>query len=323
MFKTLRFVLMMGLGAAGTWYGMRTFPDVANQVPLPDLVSSQTPPEETVRAPEEAIRVASFNIEVFGQQKMQNSAVMDILAKVVRRFDIVAVQEIRSHNQDVIPSLLELVNVEGLKYDAVVGPRVGRTISQEQFAYVFNTETIEIDPATVYTIVDPGDRLHREPLVAAFRARGVPPEEAFTFVLINVHTDPDEVASELNALDDVYLKVREFGRGEDDIIMLGDFNADHESMGELGAIPYLRPVIMEPTNAARTKIYDNVLLHERAAVEFTGNRGVLDLEKEFGLTPEQVASVSDHLPVWAEFSVYEGGRAAHFARLPKEGALPR
>jgi deoxyribonuclease-1-like protein len=45
----------------------------------------------------------------------------------------------------------------------------------------------------------------------------------------------------------------------------------------------------------------------RPAGEHTGQWGVFDLLSEFGLTMEQALKVSDHLPVWAEFSAYEAG----------------
>lgn len=35
--------------------------------------------------------------------------------------------------------------------------------------------------------------------------------------------------------------------------------------------------------------------------------------REFNLSLDQALQVSDHLPVWAEFSVYEGGRAGSVA----------
>ena len=38
--------------------------------------------------------------------------------------------------------------------------------------------------------------LHREPLVGWFRVRGPDASQAFTFTLVNIHTDPDEVATE-------------------------------------------------------------------------------------------------------------------------------
>ena len=63
------------------------------------------------------------------------------------------------------------------------------------------------------------------------------PTEAFTFTLINVHTDPDIVATEMSVMDDVYRVVRDDGRDEDDVIILGDFNADDAHLGELGQVP--------------------------------------------------------------------------------------
>ena len=33
--------------------------------------------------------------------------------------------------------------------------------------------------------------------------------------------------------------------------------------------------------------------------------------REFELTMPEALEVSEHLPVWAEFSVYEGGQAGH------------
>jgi hypothetical protein len=35
--------------------------------------------------------------------------------------------------------------------------------------------------------------------------------------------------------------------------------------------------------------------------------------KEFNLSLEEALQVSDHFPVWAEFSVYEGGQPGRLA----------
>ena len=154
------------------------------------------------------VRIASFNIQVFGESKLAKPQVMQILAQVVRRFDVVAIQEVRATTQDVMPRFLQLINAEGGSYDFVIGPRLGRTSSKEQYAFIYNRASIELVPGSVYTVDDPDDRLHREPLVAGFTVRGPPPAQAFTFTLIDIHTDPDEVASEMNALDDVFRRAR-------------------------------------------------------------------------------------------------------------------
>lgn len=265
------------------------------------------------------IRVATFNIQVFGESKMAKPHVTRLLADVVRRFDVVAIQEVRAVSQEILPRFVAEVNSVGRQYEYVLGPRLGRTSSKEQYAYIFDTASVELDRESVYTVQDPDDLLHREPLVAAFRARGAPETEAFTFTLVNVHTDPDEVQEELNVLDDVYRAVRADGRGEDDILMLGDFNADDRHMGELGQVSGITGAIRGvPTNTRGTQMYDNILFTEPATNEFSGGAGVVDLIEMFHLTEQQALEVSDHFPVWGEFSVYEGGRGGRLATRPDE-----
>ncbi len=264
-----------------------------------------------------AIRVASFNIQVFGAKKVGKPEVMEILARAVRQFDVVAIQEIRAQQQDIIPRLLEVVNAGGRRYDYVIGPRLGRTTSKEQYAFVFDGETIEVDRNQLYTINDPNDFLHRPPLVAWFRVRGPPPDKAFTFTLVNVHTDPDEVTDEMNVMDEVMYSVRNDGRGEDDVILLGDFNTDDKHLGELNSISGITAAIVDtPTNTRRKSQYDNLIFQQPATSEYLGRSGVFDFMRQYNLTLDQALAVSDHLPVWAEFSIYEGGRESAIASAP-------
>ena len=257
------------------------------------------------------IRIASFNIQVFGETKLADPKTADILARIVRKFDVAAIQEIRAKDPNLVARFVQLVNAGGVQYSYAVGPRLGDTDSKEQYAFVYDLARVEIDPTSVYTVGDPGNAMHREPLVAGFRARGAPPQEAFTFTLVNVHTDPDHAAEECDVLAGVFRGVREDGRGEDDVILLGDFNADETRMHRLRALPNLTFVIGPgiPTNTRGTQTYDNVLFDRRATVEFVpGSYGVLDVMREFNLTLDEALKVSDHLPVFAELSVYEGGR---------------
>ena len=56
----------------------RTTPDGPQNKPTPD-----------------SIKIASFNIQIFGQSKASDQEVMNILVQIIRNFDIVAIQEIR------------------------------------------------------------------------------------------------------------------------------------------------------------------------------------------------------------------------------------
>ncbi len=254
------------------------------------------------------LRIASYNIQDFGKKKSSKTYVMHSLADIVRKFDVVAVQEISSKDEYLIPNFIKLINQSGSRFDYVIGRRIGNTTQKEQYAYIFNSATVEIDHQSVYTIGDPDNMLHREPLVATFRARQANPDEAFTFTLINTHTDPSSkvLQHELDALAEVYRVVRRSSRGEDDIILLGDFNADDRHMRRLGELPGIYPLISGVwTNTRQNKQYDNILIHQASTTEYAGRSGVLDVMRLYNLTQKQALEVSDHFPVWAEFSIYE------------------
>jgi deoxyribonuclease-1-like protein len=254
------------------------------------------------------IRIASFNLQAFGPAKAERQDTLELIARMIRSFDVVALQEVRSERPDVLQRLLARINATGRQYGLIAGPRVGRTVSKEQFVFVFDQTTIEADHSAAYTVEDPDDLLHRPPFVGSFRARGVPAEQAFTFTLVNLHLDPDEVAEEVKVLDNVFFAVRDDGRGEDDVILLGDFNTDDRSLQDLGRISGILPAIAgRPTNTRQTAQYDNLVFQLPATSEYAGQSGIFDFMREFNLTMDQALQVSDHLPVWAEFSVLEGG----------------
>jgi deoxyribonuclease-1-like protein len=317
LFSLASTALALALG----WYVLQSasggkFPSIPFLVPgTPAGRTLTDPPVRNV----DSIRVASFNIQVFGEQKINNPNVMPIIVEILRSFDVIAIQEIRAQ-QDILPRLIEMLNADGrYHYDYVIGPRLGRSNSKEQYAFVFDRATIEVDRAQLSTLDDPDDLLHREPLVGWFRARAGEP--AFTFSLVNIHTDPDEVDRELDVLDDVFYAVRDDSRHEDDVIMLGDFNANDTHLNQLGQIPGLVRVVMNaPTNTRGTAQYDNILFHQTATTEFTARGGVFDFLRHYNLSLEQALAVSDHLPVWAEFSVYEGGQGPRLVTRPDSSA---
>lgn len=326
--KRLSWLVMALIGIAVGFVGLGSLKNGAAQKQVQDwlgkLASSAQAGSPTALPKtrgNETIRVASFNIQVFGESKVHDGPVLEALVAILQNFDLIAIQEVRSANQDVLPQLIERLNAGGkFQYDYALGPRLGRTSSKEQYAFVFDMATIEIDRSQLYTVQDPGDRLHREPLVGWFRARGPSPQQAFTFSLADVHTDPDEVEYELAALADSFYAIQRDGRGEDDVIMLGDFNAPADGLRQLGEIPGLVRAITgpTPTNTLHTAQYDNILFLGAATSEFTGRGGVYDFMRDFNLTQEQAERVSDHLPIWAEFSVYEGGRPGPIAARPVE-----
>ena len=262
----------------------------------------QQPPAGPVPKPVNAILVASFNIQVFGESKLSKPPVVEVLARVVRNFDIVAIQEVRAKSDEILPAFVRAVNADGSRYQHVIGPREGRTSSKEQYAFVYDSNRIEVDPSSLGVVPDPQGRMHRPPMHARFRTRINPATMAFTFWLVNIHTDPDEVPQELDALTGVFPAMQAARPDEDDVILLGDLNAGPPEFGAFRRIPGIGwAVAGMTTNTRRTKTYDNLVFAQPMTGEYLGHAGVLDLQNSYRLSPEQALEVSDHCPVWGAF----------------------
>jgi deoxyribonuclease-1-like protein len=276
--------------------------------------SAAAAPTESPAAPlRPTIRVASFQLGRFDDAKLANHRVNDVLMHLLPRFDLIALQGVRGKNQGVLIRLVEQLSAaSGRTYDFATCPTQQRDGLEHYGAFVFDRGRIEVDRTTVHFVEDRLGRVRFKPLVGAFRVRGPQPNEAFTFTLINVETDPDRTATELDVLAEAYRAVRDDGRGEDDIILLGDLESDDQHLGQLGKLLGVTALLSGvPTTARGANLLDNILLDRRATCEFTGRVEAVDMMREFGLTLPEAQEVSEHLPVWAEFSVYEGGQAGH------------
>jgi deoxyribonuclease-1-like protein len=257
---------------------------------------------QPVAKPWDALLISSFNIQVFGESKLAKPQVVEILARVVRKFDIVAIQEVRAKSDDIIPRFIKAVNADGSRYHYLIGPREGRTTSKEQYVFVYDTTRVEVDPSSAGVFPDPSDRLHRPPMCARFRTRITPAQLAFSFWLVNTHTDPDEVPQELAALADVFQAMQQAHPDEDDVILIGDLNAGPPQFTSFQRIPGIGwAVAGTTTNTRRSKTYDNLVFARPATSEYLGAWGVLDLQNTFGIPLENALEVSDHNPVWAAF----------------------
>jgi deoxyribonuclease-1-like protein len=264
------------------------------------------------------IRMATFHVGRLDDAKLANRRVSDVLLRLLPRFDLVALQGVRGRNRGVLVRLVEQLNAvagpAGRNYDFATCPTQERDAVEHYSAFLFDRNRIEVDRSTVHFVEDRLGRFRTKPLVGSFRVRGPDPAEAFTFTLISVETDPEHAAAELDLLAAAYRAVRESFRDEDDIILLGDLQTDDQHLGPLGKLLGVTPLLSGmPTTVRGTQLVDNILLDRRATAEFTGRVEVVDVQREFELTMPGATEISDHLPVWAEFSAYEGGQAGHVA----------
>lgn len=279
--------------------------------------SPQEPSRKTKPLDREAISIATFNLGPLDARRLADSRVVGHLVRVIGSFDVVAVQNIQDRNRSVVVGLVDQINAAGRDYDFAVAKDPQGEQPGQYSAFLFDRASVQIDRSTVYKVEDPRGRFRREPLTASFRAIGPAESEAFTFTLINVHSDPDQVRNEWALLDDVFRAVRDSRHGEDDVILLGDLGGDESRLGPLEQLPNLVWCVSGvPTTLRESRPVDNILFDRKATVEFTARGGVMDLMGELKLSKPEVLKIVGHFPVWAEFSVYERGQAGHVPGHP-------
>jgi len=253
----------------------------------------------------ETIKIASFNIQVFGKTKASKPEVMDILADIISQFDLVAIQEIRDKSGTAIVKLEQAVDNLGEDYTVIIGPRLGRTSCKEQYAFTYRTDKFNILGS--YTYDDHlHDVFHREPFVAHFQAKS----GTFDFLVLSIHTDPDMATEEINALPMVISDaIQHFS--EHVVIALGDYYSDCSYFDEdtiTTVFPASGYMSLIPNSADTTVkgtvcTYDRIIITTQAEEDYDGNCGVYRFDTVHGLSQDKADDVSDHYPVWAEFYV--------------------
>ncbi len=308
---------------AGTWFS----PDQQGRWVALDPQAAYGHPSARLPFDSRSLVIGTFNIQTFGRAKLGNSSVQEIIVEMIRRFDLIAIQELRSTEQSIIPMLVESLNAKGMEFGFWVGERQGETISKEQYVYIYDTKKLRLisEPFITRTRTP----MHRPPLAAWFQVITLPPNQASTFCLLNVHTDPDQVKPS-NRSQNELLAIREavgYARAslplEDDFIVLGDFNAPTEFMAS--EYPWFERgnyVVRENwvTNVRENRNYDNIVFDQQATTEWDGRGGVFNFRREFNLSLEDALSVSDHFPVWATFSIFENAYGGEVAALPASGS---
>jgi hypothetical protein len=248
----------------------------------------------------ETIKLFSFNMQIFGVAKAANDEAMAILADMVSRSSVTAVQELRSVDLGPVTGFMRLLPPN---YAFLLGPREGRSRSKEQFWIIYDSSQMRILDERTWP--DPEDIFERNPLGVWFQTSGV-----FDFILINTHIQPSNAAQEIAALPEVARYFQELW-GEADVALVGDFNADGSYYDEDDLIALFpeeeyRIIITndyDTTLAPSDNTYDRIIITASAVEDYAGVCGVLRFDEayDFSALSIQPRQVSDHYPVWAEF----------------------
>ncbi|MEP1740180.1 MAG: endonuclease/exonuclease/phosphatase family protein [Kangiellaceae bacterium] len=259
---------------------------------------------DVLPTPSDNIKIATFNIQSFGKTKAGKPEVMKELASVIRKYDLVAIQEIKNKAGVVPTQFLTEINSDGSQYAFVISERGGKEpddqSSQEQYAYYFNTSTIKVLKDVGLYDDSVNDFFQREPYVVRFAAT----QGNLKFVLATIHTKPEEAVAEIKAMHDALVWAQEQFTDEEDFIALGDFNAgcNYASPSDLSDLKitldynWIVPHEADTNFSANSSCaYDRIVVTEDVLEDFTNMWGVD--------TSVSNKKVSDHFPVWFELKV--------------------
>ena len=255
----------------------------------------------------QTLKIAAFNIQIFGKTKREKKDVMDVLIKICQEFDIMLIQEIKYADKNTTPYYLQKINeaVGSSKYAFNRSERLGRSSSKEAYAYFYNTEKVKLINGSDYVYNDTDDVFEREPYIASFRGGN------FDFTLVGIHTKPDDADSEIGHLADVVDSILAGNPKEKDIIVMGDFNADGRYFNEddntnpFKASKYLWVITNDMDTMTKTNnTYDRmVMMNATFNHEYiSGSAAVFYFDTEYEISDEELVwDVSDHYPIYANF----------------------
>uniref|UniRef100_A0A667Z0B4 Deoxyribonuclease n=1 Tax=Myripristis murdjan TaxID=586833 RepID=A0A667Z0B4_9TELE len=242
-------------------------------------------------------RICAFNIQSFGEGKASKTKVMHTIVRIIARCDVSLLQEVRDHRRKAFPQLLAQLNNEIWLYNkALVMLCLHRSFQMQVttvvFAHFVSKQSL-VNRDVCFSVF--------LPLTACSALKD--------FVLIPLHTSPNNTTKELDAVVDVFNDIRKKWKTEN-VIFLGDFNADCGYLAKknrknvrLITDPAFIWLINDKNDTTVRKstdcAYDRIVVHgekvARAIVPLSAKP--FNFKKEFRLSEDQALEVSDHYPV--------------------------
>lgn len=256
------------------------------------------------------LKIAAFNVKIFGKKKMATPGIPELLVEIVLRYDVILIQEIRDASGKAILKLLSLVNKNSTKgiYDITISPRLGRSSSKEQYAFLFRKDVLSVKHNYTY---DDGredlqsDTFEREPYIVHFYSSVT---DITDFVLVAIHTSPPKANEEIDELvvvyDDVIRKLN-----MTDVIILGDLNAACSFMSDSKwktnrlandvRFHWLISDCVDTTVAGEQCAYDRFVVAGDAMLNavIASSAESYKYDQELDINETMAVLVSDHYPI--------------------------
>jgi endonuclease/exonuclease/phosphatase family metal-dependent hydrolase len=250
----------------------------------------------------------------------RNLRAMACIAEIVRRFDVIAIQEVK---RDTTAIRMLLDDFLGLNWGLIISDvSAGSGGNQERLAFIYDKRRVQPSGLAGEIVLPPTgedeavQQFARTPYIVGFKAGG----ESFALLTVHIYYGnvPADRLEEIKALAEyTATQIRDRakqGAEENNLIVLGDFNIDDRGDNPLfqaftatGLVVPSQLLNVKTTFGTQPKYYDQIawfmgdldlLCSDRAGtINFAGA-----VYQE--LTLRQMSyRVSNHLPLWTEFVI--------------------
>ncbi|XP_028680673.1 deoxyribonuclease 1 like 4, tandem duplicate 1 [Erpetoichthys calabaricus] len=259
------------------------------------------------------MKIASFNVQRFGVNKISNPDILPVLIKIVSRYDIILILEVVDIKNKAVKDFLKKLNKENpnCQYKMELSSPLGRKTYKEQFMFLYRQDTVKLIDTYQYEDNQVGDEdaFAREPYVLRFACEKTKLKD---LVLIPVHTMPEDSFKEIDELYDVVIAVKDKWKTEN-IMILGDFNADGSYLSNrkmkkirIRTDPTFKWLIADDVdttaNTGNDYTYDRIVVYGDEMLKGIVPKSAkpFNFQVEYGLDEEQALHISDHYPVEVE-----------------------
>ncbi|CAM3699454.1 endonuclease/exonuclease/phosphatase family protein [Flavobacterium chungbukense] len=246
-------------------------------------------------------KILSWNLENLGKSKTEST--LNYIAKKASAYDIIAIQEVVAGNggAQTVAKLAQVLNEKGFKWEYKISdPTTSSSYKTERYAFIWKTSKVKLKSQPwlerIYHL-----EIDREPYFATFEIN----KKSFTLVNFHAITKKRQPETEIK-----YFKFLPAAYPNLNLVFLGDFNCPetHSVFNPLKKMGY-DSVLKNQKTTLKQKCKNNICL----ASEFDNifyktstlkvlNYGVIKFYEDFE-SLQEARKVSDHIPIWFEFTL--------------------
>lgn len=246
-------------------------------------------------------KILSWNLANFGKSKSESE--LNFIANILLHYDIITIQEVVAGygGAQAVAKLAASLNQKGTKWDYIVSdPTSSGQYKTERYAYLWKTNKAKLR-GKPWLENKYGLEIEREPFLATFEIN----KKAITLVSYHAITKNKQPETEIK-----YFKLLPGSYPNLNLVFIGDFNCpqSHSVFTPLKKMGYA-PILQNQKTSLKQNCKNNVCLasefdnifYKTNSIQYNDS-GIIPFHTQFS-TLKEARKISDHVPVWFEFSM--------------------